>query len=79
MEKAGTAKQDGDRRTRIAAQRAADQRAQRLNRLLLAGGAVVVVVVGAVVGDVAGGGVVVVGAVGATVVMVSSLAEGIAL
>jgi hypothetical protein len=44
MEKAGTAKQDGGRRTRIAAQRAASQRAQRLNRLLLAGGAVVVVV-----------------------------------
>src|SRR5580698_5684673 len=44
MEKAGTAKQDGDRRTRIAAQRAAEQRTQRRNRLLLAGGAIVVVV-----------------------------------
>jgi Domain of unknown function (DUF929) len=38
------ARQDGDRRSRIAAQRAADQRGQRRNRLLLAGGAVVVVV-----------------------------------
>jgi hypothetical protein len=37
-------RQNGSRRTRIAAQRAADQRAQRRNRLLLAGGAVVVVV-----------------------------------
>ena len=36
--------QDGDRRARIAAQRAAQQRAQRRNRLLLAGGAIVVVV-----------------------------------
>jgi Domain of unknown function (DUF929) len=35
---------DGDRRERIAAQRAAQQRAQRRNRLLIAGGAVVVVV-----------------------------------
>jgi hypothetical protein len=44
MGKASGAKQDGDRRTRIAAQRAADQRAQTRNRLLLAGGAIVAVV-----------------------------------
>ena len=44
MGKASSAKQDGDRRARIAAQRAAQQRAQRRNRLLLAGGAIVVVV-----------------------------------
>jgi len=44
MGKARAAKQDGDRRSRIAAQRAAQQAAQRRNRLLLAGGAVVVVV-----------------------------------
>jgi hypothetical protein len=37
-------RQDGDRRSRIAAQRAAAQRAQRRNRLLLAGGAIVAVV-----------------------------------
>jgi thiol-disulfide isomerase/thioredoxin len=45
MGRASTAKQDGDRRSRIAAQRAAAQRAQRLTRLLIAGGAIVVVVV----------------------------------
>jgi hypothetical protein len=44
MGKSSAAKQDGDRRGRIAAQRAAHQRAQRRNRLLIAGGAVVVVV-----------------------------------
>ena len=44
MGKSSSAKQDGDRRGRIAAQRAAHQRAQRRNRLLLAGGAIVVVV-----------------------------------
>lgn len=44
MGKARAAKQDGDRRSRIAAQRAAQQAAQRRNRLLLAGGAIVVVV-----------------------------------
>ncbi len=44
MGKSGSARQDGDRRTRIAAQRAAAQRAQRRNRLLLAGGAIVAVV-----------------------------------
>jgi hypothetical protein len=44
MGKARAAKQAGDRRARIAAQRAAQQRAQRRNRLLLAGGAVVAVV-----------------------------------
>jgi hypothetical protein len=44
MGKASAAKQDGDRRSRIAAQRAAGQRGQRRNRLLLAGGAIVVVV-----------------------------------
>src|SRR5487761_47840 len=44
MGKSSAAKQDGDRRGRIAAQRAAHQRAQRRNRLLLAGGAIVVVV-----------------------------------
>ena len=44
MGKARAAKGDGDRRARIAAQRAADQRARRRNRLLLAGGAVVAVV-----------------------------------
>jgi hypothetical protein len=44
MGKARAAKRDGDRRARIAAQRAADQRAQRRNRLLLAGGAIVAVV-----------------------------------
>jgi thiol-disulfide isomerase/thioredoxin len=45
MGRASTAKQDGDRRSRIAAQRAAAQRAQRVTRLLIAGGAIVVVVV----------------------------------
>ncbi|HEX3512764.1 MAG TPA: DUF929 family protein [Trebonia sp.] len=44
MGKSSPAGQDGDRRARIAAQRAAGQRAQRRNRLLLAGGAIVVVV-----------------------------------
>jgi hypothetical protein len=44
MGKASTAKQDGDRRARIAAQRAAEQAALRRNRLLFAGGAIVVVV-----------------------------------
>jgi Domain of unknown function (DUF929) len=44
MGKASNAKQDGDRRSRIAAQRAAQRTALRRNRLLLAGGAVVVVV-----------------------------------
>src|ERR1700728_2117569 len=44
MGKSSSAKQDGDRRGRIAAQRAAHQRAQTRNRLLIAGGAVVVVV-----------------------------------
>ncbi len=44
MGKASTAKRDGDRRTRIAAQRAAEQQKQRRGRLLLAGGAIVVVV-----------------------------------
>jgi hypothetical protein len=44
MGKASSAKPGGDRRTRIAAQRAAAQRAQRRNRLLLAGGAIVAVV-----------------------------------
>ena len=44
MGKASPARQDGDRRARIAAQRAAEQRTQRRNRLLLAGGAIVVVV-----------------------------------
>jgi Domain of unknown function (DUF929) len=44
MGKASAAKQDGDRRTRIAVQRAAEQRASRRNRLLLAGGAIVAVV-----------------------------------
>jgi hypothetical protein len=44
MGKSSAAKQDGDRRGRISAQRAAHQRAQRRNRLLLAGGAIVVVV-----------------------------------
>ena len=43
MGKASTAKRDGDRRARIAAQRAALRRAQKRNRLLLAGGAVAVV------------------------------------
>jgi hypothetical protein len=45
MGKSSPARQDGgDRRARIAAQRAAGQRVQRRNRLLLAGGAIVVVV-----------------------------------
>ena len=44
MGKAGAARQDGDRRARIAAQRAADQHARSRNRVLLAGGAIVVVV-----------------------------------
>jgi hypothetical protein len=44
MGKSSAAKQDGDRRGRIAAQRAAHQRSQRRNRLLIAGGAIVVVV-----------------------------------
>jgi hypothetical protein len=44
MGKSSPAGQDGDRRARIAAQRAAGQRVQRRNRLLLAGGAIVVVV-----------------------------------
>jgi hypothetical protein len=42
--KASAARQDGDRRARIAAQRAADQRVRSRNRVLLAGGAIVVVV-----------------------------------
>ena len=44
MGKASAAKHDGDRRSRIAAQRAAEHRTQRRNRLLIAGGANVVVV-----------------------------------
>ena len=44
MGKSSAAKQDGDRRGRIAAQRAAHQRTQRRNRLLIAGGAIVAVV-----------------------------------
>ena len=44
MGKASSAKQDGDRRSRIAAQRSADQRTRRRNRLLLASGAIVAVV-----------------------------------
>ena len=44
MGKASSAKQEGDRRSRIAAQRSADQRTRRRNRLLLASGAIVVVV-----------------------------------
>ena len=44
MGKSSAANQDGDRRGRIAAGRAAHQRAQRRNRLLLAGGAIAVVV-----------------------------------
>jgi hypothetical protein len=44
MGKSSAAKQDGDRRGRIAAQRAAHQRTQRRNRMLIAGGAIVVVV-----------------------------------
>jgi hypothetical protein len=44
MGKASAAKQDGDRRSRIAAQRDAEQRVQRRKRLLLAGGAIAVVV-----------------------------------
>jgi hypothetical protein len=44
MGKSSGAKPSGDRRSRIAAQRAAQQRAARRNRLLLAGGAIVVVV-----------------------------------
>jgi len=44
MGKAGIARQDGDRRARVAAQRAAERRAQRRNRLLLAGGATAAVV-----------------------------------
>jgi hypothetical protein len=44
MGKADTAMHDGDRRERIAAQRAAQRRASQRNRLLLAGGAIVVVV-----------------------------------
>jgi hypothetical protein len=44
MGKSSAAKQDGDRRGRIAAQRAAHQRTQRRNRLLIAGGATVAVV-----------------------------------
>jgi Domain of unknown function (DUF929) len=44
MGKASAAKQGGDRRSRIAAQRAAAQRSQRRSRLLLAGGAIVAVV-----------------------------------
>src|SRR5712671_6765504 len=44
MAEAGSPGKGEGRRARIAAQRAADQRAQRRNRLLLAGGAVVVVV-----------------------------------
>src|SRR6185437_5206871 len=44
MGKASAAKQDGDRRSRIAAQRAAEQRSRRRSRLLLAGGAIVAVV-----------------------------------
>jgi Domain of unknown function (DUF929) len=44
MANTGSPGRGGDRRARIAAQRAAQQRAGRRNRLLLAGGAVVVVV-----------------------------------
>ena len=44
MGKVSSAKQEGDRRSRIAAQRSADHRARRRNRLLLASGAIVVVV-----------------------------------
>jgi hypothetical protein len=44
MGKASAAKQDGDRRSRITAQRAAHQASQRRFRLLLAGGGTVVVV-----------------------------------
>jgi hypothetical protein len=44
MGKASTARHDGGRRTRIAAQRAAGQRAQRRNRLLLACGPIVAAV-----------------------------------
>jgi len=44
MGKASAARQDGDRRSRIAAQRAAEQRSQRRSRLLLAGGAIAAVV-----------------------------------
>jgi Domain of unknown function (DUF929) len=44
MAKAGSSGKNGDRRARIAAQRAADERARRRNRLLLASGAVVVLV-----------------------------------
>jgi Domain of unknown function (DUF929) len=44
MGKSSSAKPDGDRRGRIAAQRAAHQRSQRRNRLLIAGGTIVVVV-----------------------------------
>jgi hypothetical protein len=44
MGKAGAANERGDRRARIAAQRAAAQRARKRNRLLVAGGAIIVVV-----------------------------------
>jgi len=44
MGKASTAKRDGDRRARIAAQRAAERERQRRNQLLLAGGATFAVV-----------------------------------
>ncbi|HEV3381793.1 MAG TPA: DUF929 family protein [Trebonia sp.] len=55
MDKASTPKQDPDRRSRIAAQRAAAQRTRLRNRLLIAGGAIVVVVVVVVVFVVIGG------------------------
>jgi hypothetical protein len=44
MGKASTAKRDGDRRARIAAQRAAERQAQKRNQLLLACGAIVAVI-----------------------------------
>jgi hypothetical protein len=43
MGRASTARHDRDRRPRIAAQRAAGQRAQRRNRLLACGASVAVV------------------------------------
>jgi thiol-disulfide isomerase/thioredoxin len=45
MGKASRAKQDPDRRARIAAQRAAEKRRQQLNRLYIAGGSIVAVVI----------------------------------
>ena len=55
MGKASTAKQDQDRRERIATQRAATQRTRARNRILLACGAIIVVA-GAVVGVVVSSG-----------------------